>query len=250
MMSQRLNHCNKLIFICSFYPEMSLRFRPVEKEDPKIQSLRPVPDFHELTAMNYLAHAYLSFQQPEILLGNMISDFVKGKKKFDYPATVQTGIALHRAIDTFTDEHPLIADAKEIFRPVYRLYSGAMVDVVLDHFVATDPLHFSDKSLLSFSETTYRLLALHQQWFPEKFERMFPYMVQHNWLYNYQHKWGIEKSLGGVVRRAVYLNDSAPAYELFETHFETLQKLYNEFFPLLYNFASNKLKALQTEPSD
>jgi acyl carrier protein phosphodiesterase len=35
--------------------------------------------------MNYLAHAYLSFNDPEILVGNMISDFVKGKKKFDSP---------------------------------------------------------------------------------------------------------------------------------------------------------------------
>jgi acyl carrier protein phosphodiesterase len=30
--------------------------------------------------MNYLAHAYLSFGEPDILAGNMISDFVKGKK--------------------------------------------------------------------------------------------------------------------------------------------------------------------------
>jgi acyl carrier protein phosphodiesterase len=53
--------------------------------------------------MNYLAHAYLSFGIPEITLGNLISDFVKGKKKNDYPAAIQRGIMLHRAIDTFTD---------------------------------------------------------------------------------------------------------------------------------------------------
>ena len=84
--------------------------------------------------MNYLAHAYLSFNDPEILVGNMISDFVKGKKKFDYPIRIQSGITLHRMIDTFTDEHPATKEAKEFFRAYYRLYSGAFIDVVYDHF--------------------------------------------------------------------------------------------------------------------
>ena len=64
--------------------------------------------------MNYLAHAYLSFNHPEILTGNMISDFVKGKKKFDYPTTIQKGIMLHRAIDQFTDTHEATKEAKEV----------------------------------------------------------------------------------------------------------------------------------------
>ena len=63
----------------------------------------------------------------------MISDFVKGKKKFDYPAGIQKGIMLHRHIDNFTDTHEATREAKEIFRPHYRLYSGAFVDVVYDH---------------------------------------------------------------------------------------------------------------------
>src|SRR6202008_4422095 len=100
--------------------------------------------------MNFLAHAYLSFDQPEILVGNMISDFVKGKKKFDYPANIQKGIALHRFIDSFTDEHEATKEAKEVFRPAYRLYSGAFVDVVYDHFLATDENEFTEDSLLSF----------------------------------------------------------------------------------------------------
>jgi len=88
--------------------------------------------------LNYLAHAYLSFDQPEIIVGNLISDFVKGKKKFDYPPGIQKGIALHRAIDTFTDSHPATKEAKEVFRPHYRLYAGAFIDVAYDHFLAND----------------------------------------------------------------------------------------------------------------
>ena len=65
--------------------------------------------------MNYLAHAYLSFGNPAWVTGNLISDYVKGRKRFDYPLNIQQGISLHRAIDEYTDSHEGIKAAKEIF---------------------------------------------------------------------------------------------------------------------------------------
>ena len=100
--------------------------------------------------MNFLAHARLSFSDPEVLVGNMISDFVKGRRQYDYPAGIQKGIRLHRAIDQFTDTHPVNQEAKLLFRPAYRLYAGAMVDVVYDHFLATDEEEFDEESLRGF----------------------------------------------------------------------------------------------------
>lgn len=186
--------------------------------------------------MNYLAHAYLSFQQPEILVGNMISDYVKGKKKFDYSPGIQQGIELHRLIDTFTDDHAATKEAKEIFRPHYRLYAGAFVDVVYDHYLATDPLIFNSDSLEAFAAGTYTMLEPYTAVFPERFARMFPYMKTQNWLYNYSNKWGIENSLHGVVRRSTYLTESATAFQLFQTHYEHLQRSYQQFFPELLSF--------------
>lgn len=192
--------------------------------------------------MNYLAHAYLSFHRPEILVGNMISDYVKGKKKFDYSPGIQQGMDLHRAIDTFTDEHPVTKRAKEIFRPHYRLYSGAFVDVVYDHYLATDSYIFSKDSLEAFAANTYIMLEPYTSVFPERFAMMFPFMKTQNWLYNYRERWGIEKSLHGVVRRAAYLTESATAFRLFEEHYDELQNCYDAFFPELLLFVQNKLK--------
>lgn len=192
--------------------------------------------------MNYLAHAYLSFHDPEILVGNMISDYVKGKKKFDYPPRIQKGMDIHRAIDTFTDDHEIIKGAKEIFHPHYRLYAGAFVDVVLDHYLATDETIFNNTaSLHQFATETYHKLEPFSNIFPERFAMMFPYMKKQNWLYNYHERWGIEKSLHGVVRRATYLTESATAFHLFEEHFDELQQCYNAFFPLLVEFVKNRL---------
>lgn len=84
--------------------------------------------------MNYLAHAYLSFNDEPTLVGNMISDYIKGKKKFDYSLPIQQGIQLHRFIDEFTDFHVATKEAKQFFKPSVGLYAGAFVDVVYDHF--------------------------------------------------------------------------------------------------------------------
>ena len=122
--------------------------------------------------MNYLAHAYLSFHVPAVLVGNLISDYIKGKKQFDYQPDIHKWIVLHRAIDAFTDEHEATAIAKDIFRPHYRLYSGAFVDVVYDHFLANDAQLFTESSLLSFSQEVYDTLDQYVSFFPPPFRKV------------------------------------------------------------------------------
>jgi len=198
--------------------------------------------------MNYLAHAFLSFNHEYVLTGNMISDFVKGKKKFDYPISIQKGIALHRAIDEFTDFHPVTAKAKKLFRNDYRLYSGAFVDIVFDHFLALDEEQFlNNNGLKNFTETTYGQLLKNASHFPSPFERMFPFMQSQNWLYNYSFKEGIRKSFGGLVRRASYLDESEIAFRIFNENYQQLANYYAEFFPQLKEFSFQKMRELQAE---
>ena len=195
--------------------------------------------------MNYLAHAYLSFHQKDILVGNMISDFVKGRRKLDYSPEIQNGINLHRLIDSFTDSHPVTKEAKEIFRPVYRLYSGSFVDVIYDHFLAIDQGEFNEQSLMIFTEKTYNTLDDYSNVLPDQFSYLYPYMKTQNWLYNYRYRQGIQKSLGGVVRRAKYLTESDSAYNLFIENYEYLKSLYHVFFPEVKSLSLEFLKDLE-----
>ena len=195
--------------------------------------------------MNYLAHAYLSFQQPGVLTGNMISDFIKGKAQFAYPDIIQKGIQLHRSIDTFTDYHAATAAAKSFFRKNYRLYSGAFVDVVYDHFLACDTKQYVDyNGLENFSVRVYTMLEKDIVFFPARFQFMFPYMKTQNWLCNYRLKEGIRKSFGGLAYRAAYLSESDIAFEIFNQYYDELKACYEEFFPELKKFAADRLSNL------
>ena len=202
-----------------------------------------------IVEVNYLAHAYLSFGNAEIAVGNLISDFVKGKKKFDYPPVIQQGIALHRAIDSFTDSHPITRQATAFFKPDYGLYGGPLTDVIYDHFLANDPAIFpadgdSSPALAAFAGNTYRQLETLQTVFPERFARLFPYMRSQNWLYNYRYKEGIFNSFTGLHRRSSYMPDPEKACRLFETHYSALNACYTGFFPALHNFAETTLRQL------
>ncbi len=194
--------------------------------------------------MNFLAHAYLSFNHPEILVGNMISDFVKGKKKFDYSEGIQQGITLHRYIDMYTDDHEVTKEAKKYLKPAVGLYAGAFIDVAYDHFLANDPNEFTDASLQDYAIKTYSILLKYNYVLPIQFQNMLPYMQSQNWLYNYKSLTGTQNSFGGVVRRASYLYSSIEVFDLFQKHYDVLQNCYATFFPFVKEFSIQQFKQL------
>jgi acyl carrier protein phosphodiesterase len=191
------------------------------------------------TCMNFLAHAYLSFENPQILVGNMISDFVKGAKKNDFEKDIRQGISLHREIDSYTDLHPETKKAMLYFRPLYRLYSGPIIDIIFDHFLAIE-LDRKEGSLKSFTSTVYKTLDEHRESLPENFYHLLFYMKRDDWLYGYRFKEGIHRSLGGLARRAKYLNDIEPAYEIFNEHYEALSEHFSSFFPDVKHYAKQR----------
>ncbi len=194
--------------------------------------------------MNFLAHAYLSFNHPQVLTGNMISDFVKGRSQYNYQKNIQYGIKLHRDIDAFTDAHDATRAGKEIFRNDYRLYSGAILDIIYDYFLANDEKIFDDQTLLNFTRTIYRVLEENSYQLPVSFLVMLPYMQKENWLYNYKTKQGIEKSLRGLVRRSAYLSDHQKAFDQFLKHNKELKNCYDVFFKDVKSYAKSQFDAL------
>lgn len=187
--------------------------------------------------MNYLAHAYLSFGQPQLLVGNMISDFVKGRKKNDYPALIYEGIMLHRAIDNFTDTHSATKEARGFFRADYGLYSGAFIDIVYDHFLAKNESLYFPGGLRLFAGETYRVLEQQEEYLPDRFRMLLPHMKRQDWLFNYRFTDGIRNSFRGLVHRAAYMHDSSRAFEIFLENYTQLEMISGIFLPDVERFA-------------
>ena len=197
--------------------------------------------------MNLLAHAYLSKPYSSVLLGNMLGDDVKGMQIKLYPPGVRVGIQLHRYIDSFTDEHPLISEAKKIFSPVAGLYAGAIIDISMDYFLANDPLILSAVQWQAFAHWAYQQLAIGESWHIGGFKRYFPYLVRENWFIHYAELPFIEQSMRNLLKRVGKAAIYPEVKSLFESNNKMLAETYNAFFPLLNQYVSEKLPLLIIE---
>ena len=191
--------------------------------------------------MNFLAHAVLSMNDPEILTGNMISDHVKGRKQYDFSPGIQRGIRLHRAIDQYTDLHPITKDAKVILYPAAGSYAGPLIDIVYDHFLALDDNEEPNSGWHAFSQSVYAELNARNSQLPASFQKLLPYMTEYNWLVNYRHLQQIEQSFHGLARRAKYFTASREAFDLLQENYAQFQQHYSLFFPDLKKFVVRQL---------
>jgi acyl carrier protein phosphodiesterase len=182
--------------------------------------------------MNFLAHAYLSGEKPKILAGNLIADFVKGKQALQsFEFEIAKGIELHRLIDAFTDAHAVVTESKKRLRPKYRHYSGVIVDVFYDHFLATNWDRYHEQSLEDFASHIYKTMGAFDKIVPAGFKHMFPYMIKGNWLLNYARIEGIERALGGMSARTPYESKMDEAVYDLRLHYDLFKKEFEDFFP-------------------
>lgn len=194
--------------------------------------------------MNFLAHAYLSFGFEPVLIGNLISDFVKGKKRFTYPQSIQAGISLHRDIDNFTDTHPATAKAVELLKPVAGRYAPVFIDIIYDHFLAKDEREFPGNSLLKFADESYTILSKNESILPPAFRQMLPFMISENWFANYRFTKNIERSFNSVFRRASYLSYDPAIFDAFIDCYNEFRDCYLHFFPAIKLFAGSEIGKL------
>ncbi len=184
--------------------------------------------------MNFLAHLYLSGNDTHIMLGNFIGDFVKGKNLADkVGAKIAKGIELHREIDFFTDQHAIVNESKKRLRPKYRHYSGVIVDVFYDHFLAKNWNDYHTQLLPDFADHVYDVIQEHAAILPERVNLMMPYMIRGNWLVNYAKLEGIHRALTGMSRRTPYESKMDEATADLNEHYEEFREEFTAFFPNL-----------------
>ena len=170
--------------------------------------------------MNFLGHFYLSGDDPLVIVGNFMGDAVKGRDLSRFPDGVQRGIRLHRAIDTFTDGHPLQRTGRDRLRIHAGRYSGVVMDLFYDHLLAADWERWHGEPLDRYAQRMYALMQRHDHLLPERTRRMLPYMVQGDWLSSYATIDGIRRALYGLSRRAPEGGVMAGAEGVLEQHLE------------------------------
>lgn len=194
--------------------------------------------------MNYLAHIYLSGENDLVTIGNFMADGIKGKGYKKFSKDIQIGILLHRHIDTFTDAHKTVRQSTKRLHKKYGHYSGIIVDILYDHFLAKNWSKYSDIPLDDYVDTFYDSLEAHYNILPLRIQKMMPFMMTDNWLLSYASIDGIQRVLEGMNRRTKNrsgMNEAVNELEAFYIDFETE---FTSFFDELIESSKLKLKEL------
>jgi len=191
--------------------------------------------------MNFLAHAHLSGQNTNILFGNFIADAVKGNASIKYKDEILAGITLHRKIDTFTDAHPIHKKSRNLIRSEFGKYSGVVIDIYYDHFLAKQWDIYSSITLKQYTSWVYKHISKKFLLLPNTTKRFLPFMISQNWLLNYANFQGLDKVFYGMDRRTKFNSGMSGAVEILKIHYEPLKNDFNTFYPELLEYVERQL---------
>ncbi|SDB26542.1 Acyl carrier protein phosphodiesterase [Flavobacteriaceae bacterium MAR_2010_188] len=194
--------------------------------------------------MNFLAHIYLSGDNDMITIGNFIADGIKGKSYKKFPQEIQIGILLHREIDTFTDAHPTVRKSTKRLHKNYGHYSGVIVDILYDHYLAKNWETYSTQSLPDYIEDFYDNLRENFEILPLRIQKLMPFMIGDNWLLSYAEIDGIKRVLEGMNRRTQNKSKMNEATVELRKYYIEFEDEFTNFFSDLRQFSNQKLQEL------
>lgn len=180
--------------------------------------------------MNFLFHLYLSGNDPQLLTGNLMGDFVKGRIGDDYPPRLRSGILLHRRIDSFAQNHPLFRRSRQRIDPCFGLWRGVLVDMFYDHLLANEWQNWSPEPLQLYLARARGMVEANRAHLPERLASLVP-LIFETLLPSYAYLEGVARALERMSARVRRPNPLAGGAPELEKNLTGLKDDFREFVP-------------------
>lgn len=195
--------------------------------------------------MNFLAHLFLTRSSEAVTVGNFLGDFLTNRQVKALPEAVQEGVRIHRAIDEFTDQHPLVREGANLLKPAHGRYAPVVLDVMFDFLLAKNWERYSaTQPLREFADDTYQVLLATTPLMPEKIAERTRRMVAADWLVHYATVEGISYTFSRMKTRSSQPQSIEDGAFTMVEHLEALNDLFIGFFPELIKFVNHRLEAI------
>jgi len=148
--------------------------------------------------VNWLAHVFLSEPNVEFRLGNLLADLVRGDARAAVSAEFARGAEAHRRIDAYTDAHPIVRRSRHRISAAHRRFSGVLVDVFYDYFLANRWARYSTVALDEFTSSFYADARASQIELPADAAMTIDRIARYDLLGSYREVAGVERSLRRV----------------------------------------------------
>jgi acyl carrier protein phosphodiesterase len=192
--------------------------------------------------MNWLAHIFLSDDQIEYQLGNLLADLLKGKSWQGASPLFDKGLAMHREIDRYTDQHPRFLQSKARLGPQGRL-KAVVVDITYDHLLAKNWQRYARMPLDDFIDHFQDLTQQVYANYPEEARQFLSRLIASGHLRHYQTFSGVEAAFRRVDHRLsmrALSRESAQDYlPLIKDRLDDIEQDFIQFMPdLIGHFKS------------
>lgn len=200
--------------------------------------------------MNFLAHQYLSGESEKVKIGNFIGDYIKGKKYLDYHPEIQKGILLHRSIDYFTDRHPIVLQSSNRLKKGYKKYSGVVIDVIYDHFLAKKWDQYHTQAISKFVTQSHEILVRNYLILPYQVKFFLPFIIQSRRLESYSTLEGLQSALEIMSRRTSLPDQTNYAIQTLQDQYDDFEFEFDSFMNDLIGYVRNKHQIIVATPDD
>ena len=173
-------------------------------------------------------------------VGNFIGDYIKGKKYQNFHEEIQKGILLHRSIDHFTDRHSIVVESSKRLKKGYGRYSGVVVDLIYDHFLARNWSNYHTQDISKFVTKTHEILIKNYLILPKRVKLFLPFLIQSRRLESYANIEGLQTALDIMARRTSLPNQSEYAIETLLVHYNEFESEFEFFIKEIVEFVKTK----------
>jgi acyl carrier protein phosphodiesterase len=195
--------------------------------------------------MNHFAHLALAQSTVESTVGNLLGDFARGLNQVSLPTAVAAGLRNHRAVDRFTDNHPLVQEMKRGFSAKRRRFAGIALDIYFDHLLLEHWDRFEQRDLDELIEGCYQRMEEGQAIMPhDEMRRVTRRMVEYDWFGSYRELDSVAEALDRVAGRIRFNNQFGNSIEDLQRNHDFICAGFIEFYPQLQQHVAEQ--ALET----
>lgn len=179
--------------------------------------------------MNYLGHLYLSGNDIELMQANLYGDFIKGSQLSHLPEIIQRGVQLHRSIDHFIDNHPVIHDLLPVLREELPKVAGIAVDIYFDHLLSKNWAYFHPQPLEDYLKVVYRKMDLNNSHYSREYLTFLTHLTQRNWISHYPTLDAIDRMSRSISAQLSFPNKLANGKAVFLMHEKIISDAFLEY---------------------
>lgn len=183
--------------------------------------------------MNYIAHLYLTHPDADLSIGNLLGDLLANKLVGELSPVFRHGVTIHRQIDSFTDNHESLEEARRALRGRHRKYAPVVLDLLLD-FILVDEWHaYAEGTFDAFQDWVYDLVSRRTHLLPQSAGIRLQHMAHGRWLNSYTSIERFQKVLARMDQRAQFDSHFADAVYDLEEHRDVLSASLARLMPVL-----------------